>query len=98
MPYRLSILAERDLEEVWSYVAEVASPTTADRLSDAIFDQLELLVEQPRMGRNRPELGDQRFRVTIASDGGTMEGEGTMKKEGLTWEPDLRLSYVRTAT
>ena len=58
MPYRLSILAERDLEEIWSYVAEVASPTTADRLSDAIFDQLELLVEQPRMGRNRPELGE----------------------------------------
>jgi hypothetical protein len=39
----------------------------------------------------------QRFRVTIAEDGGTMEGEGTMKKDGPTWEPDLRLSYVRAA-
>jgi toxin ParE1/3/4 len=58
MPYRLSILAERDVEEIWSYVAEVASPTPADRLIDAIFDQLELLVEQPRMGRNRPEFGE----------------------------------------
>lgn len=37
----------------------------------------------------------QRFRVTIAKDGHTMEGEGTMRKEGATWEPDLRLSYVR---
>ena len=35
MPYRLSVLAEQDLEEVWSYVAEDASPTTADRLIDA---------------------------------------------------------------
>ena len=49
MPYRLSPLAERDLEEIWSYVAEDASPTTADRLMDAIVDRFELLAEQPRM-------------------------------------------------
>jgi len=35
----------------------------------------------------------QRFRVTIAKDGRTMESEGMMKKEGAGWEPDLRLSY-----
>lgn len=37
----------------------------------------------------------QRFRVMLAEDGRTMEGEGTMKKVGQSWEPDLRLSYVR---
>jgi hypothetical protein len=37
----------------------------------------------------------QRFRVTIAKDGKTMESEGSMRKAGSTWEPDLRLSYVR---
>jgi toxin ParE1/3/4 len=58
MPYRLSGLAEQDLEEIWSYVAEDASPTTADQLIDAIFDRFELLVEQPRMGRTRPEFGE----------------------------------------
>ena len=57
MPYRLSALAERDLEEIWSYVAEDASPATADRLIDAIIDRFDLLVEQPRMGRARPEFG-----------------------------------------
>jgi toxin ParE1/3/4 len=57
MPYRLSALAEQDLEEIWSYVAEDASPATADRLIDAIVDRFELLVEQPRMGRLRPEFG-----------------------------------------
>jgi hypothetical protein len=40
----------------------------------------------------------QRFRVTIADDGRTMESEGAMKKDGATWEPDLRLSYVRVGT
>jgi toxin ParE1/3/4 len=57
MPYRLSALAERDLDEIWSYVADDASPTTADRLIEAIIDRFELLVQQPRMGRLRPEIG-----------------------------------------
>lgn len=57
MHYRLSPLAERDLEEIWSYVAEDASPTTADRPVDAIVDRFDLLAEQPRIGRARPEFG-----------------------------------------
>lgn len=40
----------------------------------------------------------QRFRVTMAEDGRTMEGEGMMKRDGATWEPDLRLSYLRLET
>ena len=57
MAYRLSALAEQDLDEIWSYVAEDANPTTADRLMDGIIDRFELLAEQPRMGRLRPEFG-----------------------------------------
>jgi toxin ParE1/3/4 len=57
MPYRLSALAERDLEEIWAFVAEDATPTTADRLIDTIIDRFELLAEQPKMGRLRPEFG-----------------------------------------
>lgn len=37
MPYRLSPLAERDLDEIWSYVAEDATLTTADRLVDDVI-------------------------------------------------------------
>jgi toxin ParE1/3/4 len=58
MPYRLSALAEQDLEEIWSSIAEDASPATADRLIDAIIDRFELLAEQPRIGRLRPEFGE----------------------------------------
>lgn len=58
MSYRLSALAEKDLDDIWSYIAEDAGLETADRLIDAIFDRFELLVEQPRMGRNRPEFGE----------------------------------------
>ena len=45
MPYRLSSRAERDLDEVWLYVAEDASPTTADRLIDEIVDRFDLLAD-----------------------------------------------------
>jgi plasmid stabilization system protein ParE len=45
MSYRLSALAEQDIEEIWSYVAENASTATADRLIDAIIDRFELLSE-----------------------------------------------------
>jgi toxin ParE1/3/4 len=57
MPYRLSALAEQDLEAIWIYVAEDASPATADTLIDAIVERFDLLVGQPAMGRSRPEFG-----------------------------------------
>ena len=44
--------------------------------------------------RNSPEFS-QRFRVTFGKVGSTMEGVGSMKKNGGDWERDLRLSYVR---
>jgi plasmid stabilization system protein ParE len=47
MPYRLSPLAERDLDEIWSDVAEDATPTTADRLVDDIIHRFDRLAEQP---------------------------------------------------
>jgi hypothetical protein len=55
---------------------------------------VELRADGFTWSRNAPKLS-QRFRVTIAKDGRTMEGEGTMAKDGAAWEPDLSLSYVR---
>ena len=37
----------------------------------------------------------QRFRVTIAADGQTMQSEGSMSKDGGPWEPDLQLACTR---
>jgi plasmid stabilization system protein ParE len=68
MTYRLSPLAEEDLDEIWSYVAEHASPTTADRLIDAIIDRFDLLAEHPGIGRARPVAYDPPLEV-IAADG-----------------------------
>jgi toxin ParE1/3/4 len=58
VPYRLSSLAEQDLDEIWLFVAEAASPSTADRLIDDLINRFSPLTEQPRIGRLRPEFGD----------------------------------------
>lgn len=47
--------------------------------------------------RDAPSFA-QRYRLAIAKDGRTMEGEGTMRRDNGAWEPDLRLSYVRAET
>ena len=57
MSYRLSPVAEQDLEKIWSYVAADSSAHRADRLVDAIVDRFDMLSEHPRMGRLRPEFG-----------------------------------------
>jgi toxin ParE1/3/4 len=57
MSYRLSPLAEQDVEKIWSYVAEDSNTERADRLVDAIVDRFDMLSEHPKMGRLRPEFG-----------------------------------------
>jgi hypothetical protein len=37
----------------------------------------------------------QRFTITGASDGRTMQGEGVLSRDGESWDPDLSLTYTR---
>ncbi len=41
----VSAVAERDLEVIWSDIAEDASPDTADRLIDAIIERFQYLLQ-----------------------------------------------------
>lgn len=50
-----SASAENDLLEAWLYVAE-DSVASADRMLDRIEAEAVRLLEQPLMGRERPEL------------------------------------------
>ena len=51
MRFRVSDLAERDLEEIFQYWAERASEPVADRVIDDIIDRFRLLAEFPDAGR-----------------------------------------------
>lgn len=48
-------LAEEDLIDIWSYIAE-ESPIQADKFLDKLQRNLEKLVVLPEMGRERPEI------------------------------------------
>ncbi len=50
--------ARTDLLDAWLYIAE-ENPSAADRVLDAIEQDAHKLAQQPRMGRNRPDLAPQ---------------------------------------
>lgn len=54
--FRLSTLAEADLEEIWLYVARDRTIEIANRLIDEIMDRILLVARHPRAGRLRDEL------------------------------------------
>ena len=52
--YRLTPLAEKDLEDIWRYSCETWSATQADRYFADIMDVIEDLAEGRRQGRELP--------------------------------------------
>ena len=54
--FRLSALAETDLDEIWLYVATDRGVDVAKRLIDEVMDRVVLLADQPHAGRLRDEL------------------------------------------
>lgn len=55
--YRLSRIAESDLDRAWLQVAENAGPDAADHLMDEIEQCFRLLTRYPKAGRLRTEIG-----------------------------------------
>ena len=54
MAHRVSPEAERDLDEIWIYVArQSGSIELADRVVDSITDRFYLLSQHPHLGRRR---------------------------------------------
>ena len=54
--YRLSPVAQLDLEEIWLYVAQDSGVALADRLVHEIARGLDLLAAHPDAGRARDEI------------------------------------------
>ena len=65
MAHRVAPFAERDLDDIWFYVAkESGSIEIANHLVDSITDRFFLLTSFPYIGRSRSEdfgLGCRRF-------------------------------------
>lgn len=55
--YVLSVQAELDLDEIWSYIAQ-DKIDAADRWIARLFDAFDALARTPRMGHTRKDLTD----------------------------------------
>lgn len=59
MPFRVSLAACADLEEIWEYIQQESGvPAPADRLLDSIGERFRfrVLSDWPQIGRERNEL------------------------------------------
>jgi toxin ParE1/3/4 len=69
MAHRVAPRAERDLDEIWYYVAkESGSIEIANRLIDSIADRFFLLAGFPYMGRSRDESFGLGYRSFAAGE------------------------------
>lgn len=55
---RRTVQAEEDLIGIWLYIAR-ENPAAADRVLDDIEQRIHLLVDNPQMGRFRPDIAPQ---------------------------------------
>lgn len=55
--YSVSLQARRDLRDIEEFISDY-NPVAADQLLARIDDQFQLLADNPFMGRDRAELGD----------------------------------------
>jgi toxin ParE1/3/4 len=67
MPPRIirSDPANKDLEEIWDYLAVEASPEVADRVISRIFDAMRRASKNPLLYRERREFRDHPRRINV---------------------------------
>ena len=98
----LLMRSEIDEPEVPSGVAVIGSDDAAGTFTMMYFDergvsrQYTVEVAEGEVSWHRDEAGfAQRMVFTIAADGGRLDAQGRMARNGGSWEDDLQLSYER---
>lgn len=61
MSFRLSRAADKDLSDIWDYVAR-DSVQNADRVESELHSAMQLLASFPGMGHQRSDVDDPRYR------------------------------------
>ena len=67
MNYKISKLAESDLENIWLYTFDEWSLEQADYYYDLIMDEIEYIAENPKTGKDFNELRKGYFRSRVKS-------------------------------
>lgn len=67
MNYKISIEAEKDLENIWLYTLENWSIEQADYYFDLIMNEIEYISENPKSGKDYNEIRKGYFRSRVKS-------------------------------
>jgi toxin ParE1/3/4 len=67
MNYKISKLAEIDLENIWLYTFEEWSLEQADYYYDLIMNEIEYIAENPKTGKDFNEIRKGYFRSRVKS-------------------------------
>ncbi len=59
--YRLTPLAENDLDETWDYVSESFGFDVADSVLEALHRAFQLLAENPEIGHTKEEIAPRPY-------------------------------------
>jgi hypothetical protein len=94
--------SEIDEPGIPSGIAIFGSDDTTGEISMLYFDErgvsrrYEVAMDGNvwRWWRNAPGFS-QRFTGTLSEDGRTIVGKGELSRDGISWEPDLDLTYTR---
>ncbi len=94
--------SEIDEPEIPSAIAVFGTDNEMRECSMLYFDErgvsrryeVSLRDREWRWWRNGPGFS-QRINGTISSDGRTIIARGELTRDGVTWEPDLALTYTR---
>lgn len=63
--YELHEDVREDLDKIWNYLAEEASPPIAYKVEEEFFEMFALLSAQPGLGFQRPRLASDALRFTV---------------------------------
>jgi toxin ParE1/3/4 len=64
MSYRISRMANNDIERICDYIAQ-DNPAAADRVDEKLHEAIELLAKVPGMGHTRADVKDKRYRFWV---------------------------------
>ena len=66
MNYRLASPAQRDIDDIWDYIAQ-DNPSAAARFTASLKEQFSILAHQPRIGRSCDELRPNLYRFPVGN-------------------------------
>ena len=61
-PFVVAAPARRDLRAIWKHLRDNAGRRVADQVLAEIYDNIQMLVDQPGMGHERDDVDDPRYR------------------------------------